>query len=206
MADNTLLAPSISHRYTGVEQDEIANWKVNHTDVCSFKYLVMLLHEWLVEEGYASRSDKDFPETIYVERVSTFGREIFIRWRCVKKTGDSLFNYAFDIEFHTVGLKEVEIMHKGQKFKADKGEVEVALVANLLIDPERTWENHWLLKYFKKTMLGPKGLLITKRKLHQKLLEGEANRFQDAIKTYLKLDTYLPERENKEFWAKKTPE
>ncbi len=199
------LAPSVRHRYTGIEMDQIADWVVNHTDVCSFKYLVMLLHEWLIEEGYASRKDSDFPETIYVERVSTFGKEIFIRWRCVKTgTGDSLFHYAFDIEFHTLGLKEVEIMHKGQKFKADKGEVEISLNANLLIDPERKWENHWLLKHFKKTLLNT--TLKPKRKWHQGMVEKEAYRFQEAVKTYLKLDTYLSEPENQEFWQKKTPE
>ena len=54
-------------------------------------------------------------------------------------------------------------------------------------------KNHWLGKHFYdfifEVFLGKKG------KQHEKILREDMARLQDAIRTYLKLDTYLPEKE-----------
>jgi hypothetical protein len=41
-----------------------------------------------------------------------------------------------NVDFHVLGLKDVEIMHQGQKLKANKGEVEVLINAWLETEAE----------------------------------------------------------------------
>jgi len=202
----SIAMPSLKHRYTGQEYLKVTYWLLNYKDVFSMNYLYLLMHEWMIEEGYCTRADEEFAERMYLERITPGGKEIWIRWRMQKKDpqGSKLFRWDLDIDFHVLTLKDVEVMHKGQKFKADKGEVEVTCQANLVIDPEQEWENHWFLKHFKKLVIYR--LLKNRLEWHRLNLWEEAYRLQEALKTYLKLETYLPEREGAEFWAKKTME
>ncbi len=203
--------PRIKHRYSdGLKRAKVAEWTVNYNDVFKMNYFVLLCREWLIEQGYVTRDDSLFPETMYSERISPGGREIWIRWRCSKdgiknspyKSG--LYRYDLDIDFHALTLKKVEVMHKGQKYDADKGEVEVNCRANFIFDSRKEIENHWLLKHF-KTMLQKK-FWRGKIEYHQGALYTEAYRFQEAVKAYLKIDTYLPEKEGSEFWQKRVPD
>lgn len=202
-----LAIPSLKHRYSGQEYIKVTSWLLNYKDVFDMKYLYLLMHEWMIEEGYCTRADEEFPEKMYLERITPAGKEIWIRWRMRKvpyEKRTKLFRWDLDIDFHILTLKEVEVMHKGQKFKADKGEVEITCQANLVIDPDREWEKHWFLKHFKKLIIYR--LFKNKLEWHRLNLWEDAYRLQEAVKTYLKLETYLPEREGGEFWAKRTLE
>ena len=45
-------------------------------------------------------------------------------------------------------LKDIELMVDGQKTKAQKGEFELTIRGDLLLDPYDFWKNHWFLKHF----------------------------------------------------------
>ncbi|MBI4450406.1 hypothetical protein HY642_00390 [Candidatus Woesearchaeota archaeon] len=196
---------ALTHRYTdyGADFFNLANYAVTYKDVFSMSYFYLLMHEWLVDEGYATRSDEKFPETFYLQRENPqFGKELWIRWRLQKNPmGSKLWRYDLDIDMHILGLKEVEVVSKGQKLKMDKGEVEVRVAANLVYDYENGFKNHPVLKDFRKAIF----VWLLKKQFgqHKRGLISEAYRFQEALKTYLKLETYLPEREFAEFWAKR---
>lgn len=201
----------VRHRYTGVdfpiEYATITQYNVVFKDVFVMKYFYFLLHEWLVEEGYATREDDKFPEVFYLQKENpAVGKELWVRWRLSKDPGapKGFWKFVLDIDMHCLGLTDVEAMVKNQKVKANKGEVEVSVVANLVWDADNSWKKSAWLRPLKKQYL--RWFMRKKREMHSEQLYTEAYRLQGAIKTYLKLENFLPEKEWEGFWAKRTGE
>jgi hypothetical protein len=197
----------IKHRYTDFKKQylEAAAFKLKHREHFNLKYLYVLMHEWFVEEGYASRNDLEFDESFYLNReTQTAGKEIWVYWRMNKTPVNTKFwRYDMDMDMHVVGLKDSELMHDGKKYKANFGEAEVKIWAKLVIDYKHEWKKH--------PFLGPLLKIFWKRtvkntmEMHKKTLYREAYRFQEAVKTYFKISTYLPERELGGFYDTKNP-
>ncbi len=194
---------NIKHRYSEVEKIDAAAFKIKHKDYFNWKGLYFLMHEWLFEEGYAPRGDEDFKEIYYMHReTQTAGKEIWIYWRLQKFPFKNPFmRYDFDVDVHLVGVKDAEIMYEGKKFKVDWGEPEIKVWANVILDYKLFWGKNKLFAPFMKIYYSRivKGLL----EKHKKVLYKDAYRFQEAVKTHLKLSTYLPEIEGQEFYDKK---
>jgi len=176
----------------------IAQLKVNYKDVLDLKYLYLLMHEWLVEEGYAPRSDSEFKEVFYYQKEDpNAGNFYHFKWRFEKDPPNtSLWKYILEVDTMVLTMKDVELAVKGKKVKAQKGEVEVTITGLIKTDPKKKFERF------------PKGVqnyifkkLLRKQNDHYSdTLKNEMIRFQEAIKSYLKIETYLPEREYADFW------
>ncbi|MBN2112089.1 hypothetical protein JW707_03235 [Candidatus Woesearchaeota archaeon] len=196
--------PKIKHRYTDFNKEylEAAKFKLKHKDYFSWKYLYMLMHEWLVEEGYAPREDEDFPEEFYMHREhQKSGTEVWVYWRMTKNPVPNPFwRYDLDLDVHIVLMRDTEIMFQGKKYKVNWGEPEIKIWAKCVADYSRSWKGPIMGKlrqiFFKR---------IIKRdfEMHKKELYREAYRLQEAIKTYFKLSTYLPEIEGQKFYETK---
>jgi len=193
----------LKHRLAkyGKDLTNVARFLIDYKDIFSLSYLYKLMHEWLVEEGYALRADEEFPEVFYLQRDTPHGLEYWIRWRLLKKPyKTSLWCYALDIDMHAYMMKKVELILAGKKYEVDKGEIEIEVQGNLIVDPDKKIEKS-LLRSFKPLIV--KSLLRKRFEDHRIALYKDVYRFQDAIKTYLKLETYLPEKELSEYWMKK---
>jgi hypothetical protein len=199
--------PNILPRYTGIlDVRQLVTYTVSYKDIFALQNLYELLREWLIENGYATRDEEKFPEVFYLQRETPGGREIQFRWRPVKQPlwhTSKLFRYDLDIDCVVRGLKDVELAWKGQKIKAEKGLVEISVAAKLVLDYETAWQKTPFFHSFKDLIINR----FLKRKIDQaqKELVGDANSLQEAIKTYLKLETYLPEGPQG-FWPKAVPE
>ena len=160
------------------------------------------LHEYLIEEDWVLRPDEKFPERFYLQKeVQNVGHELWIWWRFEKFPSNiynSYYKYILDIDFHVILLKDVEIVRNGIKYKGHHGEPEIKIWAKMITDWQGRWDSHWLLKHFHE----PFKRRIFKRELdmHRRQLYREAFRLQEAIKTYFKLRTYLPEPEGQQFY------
>ncbi len=177
--------------------------KIALRDVYSLDYLYTLMHEWLLEYGYCG-SDEDFKEIMYEHIDGGRGAELWIKWRLSKSavvTFAPLFSYNVDINFHIMGQKEVEVVLGGKKVKADRGEVEIEIVGYMVLDPKKKVKSHWLGQHFYDFIFTV--LLKGKAKMNERGLQGDLARFQEAIKSYLKLETYLPERELSSIYQKR---
>ena len=200
----------IKHRYTdfGKDRIEVARYIVKYKDVFSLDALYKLMHEWLVEEGWATRKDEDFPEVLFLQKESPVsGKEIWFRWRLQKAPWPAKYKFwrfVLDVDAHVLGLKPAELIFKGQKFSADKGEIEVTVVASLVVDYEKAWEKTTWLKSIKRLWVNR--VVKRTREMLRKSLYEEAYRLREAITSYLKLETYMTEREDLEFWLKRTLE
>jgi len=166
-----------------------------------------MIHDWVIEEGWASREDWDFPETYYMNREHPkFGKEIWLRWRLLKDPpgeGGGLFSYMMDLDFKILGLKDTEIAWKGQKVTADRSEFELTCRAGLIIDKSKQWTK-WPFSNIKDFYI--KRTLRRKVKIHKKEIYSNAYRLRDLVTNYLNLETFMPMKEAGEFWVKRTLE
>ncbi|MBD3310502.1 hypothetical protein GF351_04740 [Candidatus Woesearchaeota archaeon] len=188
------------HKYTDRIYIEAAQMRVKNRDFFHLKNLYITLHEWLCEEGWIPENGKDinFPEIYYLHRDHPkTGTEVWLFWRPEKEI-NSYYKYRLDIDWHCILIREAEVMHEGQKFKTNWGEVEIKIWAREELDYSWTWRNHWFLKHIHD--LFRRRIFKTSTEVHKLELYREAYRFHEAIKTYLKLKTYLPEPELQEFF------
>lgn len=181
-----------------------AQFRIKHKDYFSMKGLYEILHEWFVDAGYATRTDSEFPETFYLHRDTTkSGQELWIWWRFEKfpnNVYNSFYKYQINLDYHLILLREAEIMYEGQKFKANWGEPEISVTATCVSDWQGTWQKHWFLKNFYTIFW--KRIFKAEFEAHKNELYREAYRLQEAMKTYFKLKTYLPEPELHRFYRK----
>jgi hypothetical protein len=199
--------PAFVPRYTGtLDVRPLVSYTITYKDVFSLQNLYELLREWFIENGYTKRDEEKFPEIFYLQRETPGGREVQFRWRFTKNPiwhTSKLFRYDIDVDCIVRQLKDVEIAWKGQKLKADKGQVEIQVASKLVLDYESAWQKTPFFMSFKDLLVNR----LLKRKIDQATKEvvGDATGLQDAIKTYLKLETYLPEGPAG-FWPKAVPE
>ena len=197
----------IRHRYTGTDYKNVTSYTVNRKDVFHLNNLYLLMHEWLIEHGYATRDDYKFPEKYYLhkEGSSHGGKEIWWRWRPTKlpMANNKLWRFDLNIDVHILTLKDVEVIIAGKKYKAQQGEAEVNVSANLVRDPDKIMEKS-AFKDLKKLLYGR--MWKQQFDMLEKELYREAMQFRDAINTFLTIETYLPTKELPEFWPKRIPE
>ncbi len=175
-----------------------AQFRVKHKDFFHLRNLYILIHEWLIEEGWATRVDEDFPEKYYLHReTQKAGNEVWIWWRFKQwPTGNKYYFYDLTITWHVILLKSVEVKWKGQNYKSNWGEVEIVFDARVKTNPDL--EQHWLIKHFNDIFRGR----IFKQDLekHKMELYRDVYRLQETVKYYLQLKTYLPEPEHEGEW------
>jgi|TARA_Y100000031_G_C8070299_1_gene314811 hypothetical protein len=196
--------PKVYHKYENTDyMTVIEDTRLKHKDYFHMKNLYVIAHEWVIEEGFSKRLDHHFPEDFYQHRFTQEAKqEVWIWWRLEKTpTSNSFYRYVLDVDWHILHLGDTEVMFNGMKFKANEGEPEFKIYAKLVYDYDGVWKKHWLLKHFyllfaKRIFL--KDLLVHKREFHHDLY-----RFKEALKTYLKLRTYLPEPEGQKFYYDK---
>lgn len=179
------------------EKIRAAQFRIKYKDFFHMKHLYTMMYEWLVEEGWSNR-DYFFGETLYLQiEHQRAGNELWIWWRCEKMpegvSGYSYWKFKLRIDFHVILLKDTEIIKDGKKHATNWGEVEVKIWADVITDPTKEWEKHWFLKHFNDLFRGR--YLKEQTEKYKIEVYREAYRFQEAIKAFLNLKTFLPEPE-----------
>lgn len=199
----------IKHRFLdfGKERMEFASWVIQVRDAYNLTYAYTMIHDWIVEEGWADRDDTRFRETYYMQREHpTLGKEIWLRWRLEKQppgTKGKLFTYMMDLDFKILGLKDTEVAWRGQKVKADRSEFELTCRGALVIDKTQEWKQ-WPFKNIKE--IYTRRVLRQQIIMHRKAIYSDCYRLRDLVMNYLKLETFMPVKESGEFFVKRTLE
>jgi len=196
----------IRHRYEDYDSEylTIADYLVNFKDVFLMTAVYKRMKEWFVEEGFTTGSDKDFPEVFYLEKEGKAGKELWFRWRFQKTPLNNQFwRYDFDVDVHCLGLNKVETIIDNKKVKIDKGEVEVQVKTNLVMN--------WAAR-LKKTAFRPFREVIyriflkdTRKRLENELYDLSFG-FREALNNLFKLPHFEAKKGGLEFWPKKFPE
>lgn len=205
-----LIMALIKNRYAEYDSEaiKIAEYSVKFKDVCILKDVYARMKEWFVEEGYATSSDKDFPEKLYLEKEERGGKEIWVRWRFSKSPlGGKMrqfWRYDFDVDMHGVTLVQIETIVDNKKITADKGEIEITVKTNLVMD--------WAKKIKKNSLLRPLREPIYRLFLHdtRKRLETElydqSYDFRESLANFFKIPHFEAKKGGIEFWPRKLPE
>lgn len=179
----------------GMRDIKVASISIQNEDTFHLKNLYKLIHDWLDEEGfkdiYGDRGSDGNPEIFYFERVNASGgREHRIRWRCIMNPRNSeYYRYFMKIDFLTINMKSIEVMHQGYKMKTDRGDITVSIEAWLQLDYKDEWDKTGFLsnKFIQKLFRNR----IYKEQIesHKVDLYKVTYRLQNTIKQYLKLKT-----------------
>jgi hypothetical protein len=124
-------------------------FEIEYEDVFHLKNLYKRIYEWLVDEGWkaADGNDENY-ESLYWERIKqNETQEHHIWWRAYRIPEDnSYYRYFLKIDFQTLNMKKIEVMHRGQKFGTHRGDVIIRVQAYLQLDYNGTWEKGGLMK------------------------------------------------------------
>lgn len=171
------------------ETRQLVKFSIVYKGEFNFVSLYKLVREWVLENGYGP--DK-WLEKLYLQRDGGGASEHWIWWRTTKTINDYVV-YRLDINFHTMNLKPVEIVHEGNKIKTNNGEVEVFFDVKLVLDPDNKWDNHWLLKQKSIKDWWLKKVFKPEIDKHEEILIIDANRAQSVVKQYLDLKGFMSE-------------
>jgi hypothetical protein len=173
----------------------ISKLVIENEDTFHLKNLYKLIKEWVEEEGfvdiYGERGGSGNPETFYLERISASGsKEHRIRWRLLKTPNNSnYYRFFLKLDFITINMKSIEVMHQGYKMKTDRGDVIINIEAWLQLDYKDEWKDAPIInsQFFQKLFRNR----IYKEQIesHKIDLYKASYRLQNTIKQYLKLKT-----------------
>lgn len=188
----------------------IPQMKVKYKDIFHLKNLYIMVHEYLLEEGFfdeaqvAGQAGHDNIEKLYMEKfcqkgIHIGGKELWIYWRTLKRPEgkyQGYYRYKLDIDMHIVALRDEEVIHQGKKLKIQWGEIEFFLRGTIEADYRNQWDNHWFLKHFHKIYYDR--ILSYEFEKREKELWRDIIKFSNKIKRYLDMRTFVPTPEP--FW------
>jgi hypothetical protein len=173
----------------------VSYYEIENEETFHMKNLYKLIHDWLEEEGFRDiYGDTVNPEIFYLERMlGTGAKEHRIWWRCLKTPQKSgYYRYFLKINFMTLNMKSIEVMHQGHKMKTDRGDCVIRIWSYLQLDYDRKWRGD------AKELTGYKRFFdkLFRNRIYKAQIEAykvdfykTAYRLQSVIKQYLKLKT-----------------
>ncbi len=162
-----------------MESDIIYETKIKYTGVFNLNDLYNLLYDFLSDGGYFVMEEG------YSEKIKAEGKEIEIKWTCLKKVTD-YFRFRLKITWRLFRVVDVEIMKNGKKIKMNKGDLEIKFTSVL----DRDYEHKFEISPFHKFLRAIYEKYIIKNRIEQmeeKLVEETLN-FVNNTKAYLELE------------------
>jgi|TARA_Y100000310_G_C20666497_1_gene807780 hypothetical protein len=151
--------------------------KLKWKGIFSMDELYKNMKYWLDYEGFGDE-EKTFQEEKYVERLKGGSKQLEIRWYAQKNISD-YFGFVIKVGFFVLGLKDIEIETEGKKIGSQKGEVEMRISSELIIDREEKWNSKTMQNIYEKFIIKDR-LEDYKTELYSKTYS-----FHDEIKEYL---------------------
>jgi hypothetical protein len=173
------------------ETMQIAEFELEKEDVFHLKNLYKLIYEWFMMHGFTSldASKDDKIEKLYWQRILPNGNsEHHIWWRTEKiPNKNNYYKYVIKFDFQTLNMGKTDIVSRGQKIGTNKGDVILRCRAYLVLDYNRWWRNHSILKLFYGLW---KRYVFRDRIEHLKTdLWVTTYKLEDVIKQYLNMKT-----------------
>ena len=163
-----------------VELDKVVELMVRQkAGLFDFKELYAFMWRWLESEGY------DTDEKEYTEKIKPGGKEVFIEWRARRRISD-YFRFYLKVLYAVIGITEVEVSRNGTKFRLNRGEIRVDIIAYLEKDYESRWETSPTAKFLRGVY---DRYIIRGRVLQYELkVRDEALNLSEQVKAFLALE------------------
>ena len=160
------------------EKKEVYKQKIKQTGYWNYKDLYNFCFNWLKDEGYKLK------EKEYTEKITSFGKEIILKWEASKKITD-YFKHVIEVKWHILGMKDAEVEQEGKKIATNKGEVGIEIKATLVRDYENRWEDRPFYKFLRGVY--EKYIIRATREEYEGDLEDKAKEYLKEIKAFLNL-------------------
>ncbi|MBS1266693.1 MAG: hypothetical protein MAG795_00661 [Candidatus Woesearchaeota archaeon] len=171
-----------------------------YQDVFHLKSLYILMNEHVEHNGWYSyqgpweegETNAKYETTIYDNR-DPGNKKLWVWWRLQKPVSNKYYHYFMNINFMFLGWKNVEVMHKGTKYKGQTGELSIFIRPWIRFDYQDKWDNHPVLKHvhpffikrvFKEDMLAREEELLM-----------DAYRLHAVVKKFLEQKSFIPDRD-----------
>jgi hypothetical protein len=172
--------------------------RVEYKSYYNVNDFMFALHEWLVDNDWATPFDQDFKEVFYHHKFMQGGLSE-VRWRWLLQRnglGDSagFIKYEVYIKVLIIAMSTAEVMKRGMKFKTNYGDIDLYFTSYLVIDEKGKWNNffnRWLYNYFYVDRV-----LKRKIEMHKTFLRREVNRMINSVKAFFKIPTKHAEKED----------
>lgn len=167
----------------------VAQLEIENEETFHMKNLYKMVYNWLLEENFSDVDGGEYPEIMYLERILGSGaKEHRIWWRCIQVPKNSqYYRYYLKIDFMTLNMKSIEVMHQGHKMKTDRGDCIIRIWAYLQLDFNNRWRNSPFMMRWDK---------LFRNRIYKAQIEAykidlykTSYRLQNVIKQYLKLKT-----------------
>ena len=142
---------------------DVTSFKIKFKDIFHLSDLYKAVHDWLLEYDWSSTDSQKKPgkgderegfEVLYNEINMGGVKEIWALWRLQKLPyKNNYLKWHLDMQYHTLGITDTEIVVKRQKFKVQKGEVEMQIKVMIELDYNHEWRNSPFLKNFHNLLI-----------------------------------------------------
>lgn len=160
------------------EKKEVYKQKLKQVGYWNYKDLYNFCFDWLKDEGYKVK------EKEYVEKLSSLGKELILKWVAEKKVTD-YFKNEIEINWHILGMKDAEVELDGKKISTNKGEVAITVKATLVRDYEERWEDKPIWKFLRGVY--EKYVIRTTVDEYENNLEDKAKEYLGDVKAFLQI-------------------
>ena len=161
-----------------VQKKEVYREKMKQTGHWKYTDLYDMLFDWFKDEDYKLTED------LYNEKLQGYGKEIIIRWTAERKITD-YFKYQIKLDWHILGMQDVEVEIDGKKVKTNKGEIEIVFRGTIIKDYEKRWEDNPLLKFMRSVY--EKHIIRKTVKEYEDDLEDETKILISDTKEFLRI-------------------
>jgi len=160
------------------EKNRIFKQRVKQVGYWNYTELYNLCFDWLKDNGYNTKENE------YTEKQKPNGKEIILKWVAKKKVTDYLMN-VIELEWHILGMKDVEVEEDGKKVGTNKGEVKI----DFTVDLEKDYEENWDKKPIWKFMRGVYDKYVARTTIdeYEDRIEDDALEFIAQVKGFLRL-------------------
>jgi len=124
------------------KKEKVFESEVGHEGIFDFKKLYNFIYNFLKDKEYS------VSESAYSEKVTEAGKEIEVKWDLSKEVTDYV-KYIGKVKIVSRGLKGVEVQKNGKKENMNKGEVKVAVKAEIERDYKGAWEGSVTKEFFR---------------------------------------------------------
>src|SRR3989344_1083216 len=162
------------------EKEVIFSSKIKNTGPVDFKELYRFCYDWLREEA-----NLVVVEEKYVEKLEPDSKNLDIKWSGFRKITD-YFKYEIKVEWHIIGLKNIEIEKNGKKAKINTGSIEIKVKGVLIRDYEAKFEQSAGKKFARA--IYEKWVIPARVEEYESKLIAECDEFLDQAKAYLALE------------------
>ncbi len=131
---------------------------------------------WLEYQGYGDEN-KSFREAQFGQRIKGDSQQIEIIWNCEKKMNDYV-SYFIKVTFFIGGLKDVEVEMDGKKVGLNKGEADIRITAQVILDSKDKWKNKFFQKMYNEF------IIKDRIESHKTDLYNKVYSFQGEIKAF----------------------